>query len=320
MAPVIITFMLIFALVMLLTGLGFKFLETQKRKKVTELLEVAAGSAGLQEAKVLLEPAAPSAVAAVLSRFTLAGRIEAQIQQAGLNWSLNGLLAQMGIFGLLGALAGLQLNLLASRWLSVIAMSCLFGSLPYLYVLRQRKKRLNTFEQQFPEGLDFLARAMRAGHAFAISLEMLAEEMPPPLGLEFRKVFNEQNLGLPIETALQNLVARVPLLDVRFFVSAVLLQRETGGNLSEILNKLAHIIRERFQLKGQVQAASAHGRITGTILTIMPVALMLGLLVIAPGYLQSMAADQHGKYMIGGALVGLVLGHFTIRRIIDIKV
>jgi tight adherence protein B len=179
---------------------------------------------------------------------------------------------------------------------------------------------MKDFEQQFPEALDFLARAMRAGHAFSISLEMLADESAPPLAQEFKKVSNEHNLGLPIETALSNLTTRLPLIDVSFFVSAVLLQRETGGNLGEILTKLAAVIRERFKVKGQVAAASAHARITGTILTLMPVALMLGLMVIAPNYLKSMAEDPDGRKLIYGTLCGIVTGHFVIRRIINIKV
>jgi len=140
------------------------------------------------------------------------------------------------------------------------------------------------------------------------------------LSREFRQVFNEQNLGAPIDAALQNLAKRMPLLDVSFFVSAVLLQKETGGNLSEILTNLAYVIRERFKLKGQVKAASAHGRITGLILTIMPIVLMFALLFVAPGYLQGMAKDSDGKWLVVGAVVGQLLGYFFIRRIINIKV
>ena len=187
-------------------------------------------------------------------------------------------------------------------------------------VRAKRKKRLNTLEEQFPESLDFLARSMRAGHAFSISLEMLGEEMDDPLGQEFRALFNEQNLGAPIDIALRNFALRVPLLDVRFFTSSVLLQKQTGGNLSEILSRLAYIIRERFRLKGQVRACSAHGRITATILTLMPIATMLGLLLVAPGYLQGMANDSDGKYMIGGTIVAQLLGNFFIKKIINIKV
>jgi tight adherence protein B len=133
-------------------------------------------------------------------------------------------------------------------------------------------------------------------------------------------LFNEQNLGAPLDTALQNLTLRVPLLDVRFFTSSVLLQKQTGGNLSEILSRLAYVIRERFRLKGQVKAASAHGRLTATILTLLPVGTMLALLLVAPGYLQTMAAEKEGRMMIGGAIVAQILGNFFIKKIINIKV
>ena len=175
-------------------------------------------------------------------------------------------------------------------------------------------------EEQFPEALDFLARSMRAGHAFTISLEMLGEELADPLGQEFRTLFNEQNLGAPSDVALRNFAQRVPLLDVRFFSSSVLLQRQTGGNLSEILARLAYIIRERFRLKGQVKAASAHGRMTAVDPDALPICTMLGLLVVAPGYLQGMAADPDGKWLIGGSIVAQILGNFFIKRIINIKV
>jgi tight adherence protein B len=140
------------------------------------------------------------------------------------------------------------------------------------------------------------------------------------MGMEFRTLFNEQNLGAPIELALRNLTERVPLLDVRFFASAVMMQRLTGGNLSEILARLAYVIRERFRLKGQVKAASAHGRLTAAILTLLPICTMLALLFVAPGYLQGMANDEDGKYLIGGAIVAQILGNFFIKKIIDIKV
>jgi tight adherence protein B len=203
---------------------------------------------------------------------------------------------------------------------TAVVLALLFGAMPYMIVRQKRAKRLATMEEQFPEALDFLARSMRAGHAFSISLEMLGEEMPDPLGQEFRALFNEQNLGAPLDIALRNFTTRVPLLDVRFFTSSVLLQKQTGGNLSEILSRLAYVIRERFRLKGQVKAASAHGRLTATILTLLPVGTMLALLVVAPGYLQGMAEDPDGKWLIGGAIFAQVLGNFFIKKIINIKV
>ena len=179
---------------------------------------------------------------------------------------------------------------------------------------------MNALEEQFPDALDFLARSMRAGHAFSISMEMLGEEIADPLGQEFRALFNEQNLGAPLDIALRNFGERVPLLDARFFISSVLLQKQTGGNLSEILTRLAYVIRERFRLKGQVKAASAHGRLTATILTMLPIVTMVGLLLVAPGYLQGMASDSDGRIMIGAAIGAQLLGNFFIKRIINIKV
>jgi len=193
-------------------------------------------------------------------------------------------------------------------------------SLPYLFVRFKRNRRFAMFEEQFPEALDFLARSMRAGHAFSVSLEMLGNESPDPIGQEFRTLFNEQNLGAPLDVAFANMLRRYPLVDVRFFVSSVMLQKQTGGNLSEILVRLSYVIRERFRLKGQVKAASAHGRLTATILTVMPICLMFAMFFVAPGYLQGMANDPDGKYLILAALVAQLLGYYFIRKIIRIKV
>jgi tight adherence protein B len=318
----VLVFLVIFALVALSIGFGQSVLEAQRKKRVQEMLRTSGGDAAVAETTVLVETARPGweALGRLLARFNFGRKMEMHIQQAGLNTSLNTLLIQVVALTAVGAIIGARFPILISPTLSTLGGAGLLGMTPYVYVMNTRRKRLVAFEEQFPEALDFLARAMRAGHAFSISLEMLAEESQAPLAPEVRKVFNEHNLGLPLETALKNLAARVPLLDVKFFVSAVLLQRETGGNLAEVLTKLAHIIRERFKLKGQVKAASAHGRITGAVLTIMPIVLMLGLLAVAPGYLQGMASDPDGKYIILGAAVGLVLGHITIRKIVNIKV
>jgi tight adherence protein B len=318
----VLVFLVIFALVALSIAFGQGVLEAQRKKRVQDMLKTAGAAAAATETRVLVETVKPGGevLGRLVAKFNLGKKMESHLQQAGLTTSLNTLLLQMVVLAMVGALLGMRFPVLISRTLSVVAGAVVAGFLPYFYVLNLRRKRMAAFEEQLPEALDFLARAMRAGHAFTITLEMLAEESHPPLSPEIRKVFNEHNLGLPIESALKNLVARMPLLDVRFFVSAVLLQRETGGNLAEVLTKLAYIIRERFKLKGQVRAASAHGRITGAILTIMPIVLALGLLVIAPGYLQGMAADSDGKYIILGAAIGLLLGHFSIRRIVNIKV
>jgi tight adherence protein B len=319
---VVLFFLVLFGVVAFAVAIGWNLVESQKKKKVTEMLQTAVGEAQQVKTEVLIEAGRDTASALIqfVSHFNFAKKMEAQLQQAGLTTPLNALLMQMVVAGAVGAVIGWKVNILMFSGLSIPAVACAMATLPYLRVVRLRKKRMAAFEEQFPEALDFLSRAMRAGHAFSIALEMLSEESPQPLGGEFRKVYNEHNLGLPIDVALNNLVDRMPLLDLKFFVASVLLQRETGGNLAEILTKLALVIRERFKLKGTVRAASAHGRITGSVLSVMPIVLMLGLLVVAPGYLQDMAADSDGRIMIASVIVMQLLGHFFIRRIVNIKV
>jgi tight adherence protein B len=321
-AASLVIFLLFFAIVAAVIAFGYNVVEAQKKKKVTEMLQSAVGQSQQTETRVLIDAAkqSKSALIRFLSQLNFARKMEVQIQQAGLTMSLGALVAAMIILAIAGALIGAKFTILLYPWASMLALGLVLGSLPYFYVGRKKKKRMAAFEEQFPEALEFLSRAMRAGHAFSIALEMLSEESPQPLAGEFRKVFNESNLGLPIDVALTNLTERMPLLDLKFFVAAVLLQRETGGNLAEILTNLAHVIRERFKLKGAVRAASAHGRITGTILTLMPVALMFGLMAVAPGYLQGMANDVFGQKMILAAICGVLLGHFVIRKIVNIKV
>ena len=198
---------------------------------------------------------------------------------------------------------------------------CRHGCFPAFDVReKETHGRLGELEAQLPDALDFLSRSMRAGHAFMISLEMVGEEVHEPLGQEFRALFNEQNLGASLERSLASFYRRVPLDDVRFFSSAVLLQRQTGGNLAEILNRLSQIIRERFRLKGQVKAASGHGRLTATILTLLPIATLLGLVVTSPGYLDPMLTDPLGRRMIAAGVIAQIIGNFFIRKIIRIKV
>lgn len=319
---VVIAFIVIFALVLACVGLGMKYFEARRKKHVTGMLQTVAGAPEITISNILREEMDPnqSVVERLLTRFNFADKARSELQQAGMPWSPTRLVAIMGVGAAVGMSFGIMFPLIWSPTVTVLLLSSAGALLPFLFVHQKRNKRLAKFEEQFPEALDFLARSMRAGHAFTISLEMLGDEIEDPLGQEFRTLFNEQNLGAPLEVALRNLVQRVPLLDVRFFSSSVMLQRQTGGNLSEILSRLAYVIRERFRLKGQVKAASAHGRLTAAILTILPIVTMLGLLVVAPGYLQGMAADPDGKWLIVGAIVAQVIGNICIRKIINIKV
>ncbi len=319
---VIVSFVVVFALILLAVSVALKFFDARRKKQVTGMLQTASGESVVTVTHLLkeIETEKPGGLKGMIRTFQFSKHAQEQIQQAGMSWSSTRLLAAMGLAMIPGLGLGALVPFILNGPTTAMICAIVFGMLPYLYVRHKRKKRLDRLEEQFPEALDFLARSMRAGHAFSISLEMVGDELADPLGQEFRALFNEQNLGAPLDIALRNFTDRVPLLDVRFFTSSVLLQKQTGGNLSEILNRLSYVIRERFRLKGQVKAASAHGRLTATILTLLPVATMLGLLVVAPGYLQGMAEDSDGKYMIGGAIVAQILGNFFIKKIINIKV
>src|SRR6202140_4454009 len=321
-AGVVVTFAVVFVLILLAVSVGTKFFDARRKKQMSNMLETATGETTVSVTTLLkeLEPDRPTGIKGLLRSFQFSRHAQVQLQQAGLNWSSTRLLAAMGLATIPGLGLGSLLPFLLNGPTTAIVLGVVCGISPYLIVRRKRTKRLEKFEEQFPEALDFLSRSMRAGHAFTISLEMLGDDLADPLGQEFRTLFNEQNLGAPIDLALRNFTERVPLLDARFFTSSVLLQKQTGGNLSEILTRLAYVIRERFRLKGQVQAASAHGRLTATILTVMPVATMVCLLFVAPGYLQGMANDSDGKYLIGGAIVAQILGNYFIKKIINIKV
>jgi tight adherence protein B len=321
-AGALLTFIVVFLIVLLSVSAGTKFFESRRKQRMTSLIDTASGQTTVTVATLLkeLEPEKPGGIKGLLKSLQFSQHAQTQLQQAGMNWSPSRLLGAMALAAIPGLGLGVLLPLLLNGPLTAIILAVLCALVPYLIVRKKRAARLQRFEDQFPEALDFLARSMRAGHAFTISLEMLGDELADPLGQEFRTLFNEQNLGAPMDVALTNFTERVPLLDARFFTSTVLLQKQTGGNLSEILSRLAWVIRERFRLKGQVRAASAHGRLTATVLTLMPICTMLGLMVIAPGYLQGMAKDSDGKWMIGGAIAAQILGNYFIKKIINIKV
>jgi tight adherence protein B len=191
---------------------------------------------------------------------------------------------------------------------------------PFGYVFMQRRSRLSKFEAIFPETLEFISRSMRAGHAFSVSLEMIYREFAEPVSGEFRRTFEEANLGLPIEVALQGLAKRIPSLDVHFFVSAVLLQKRTGGNLAEILDKLAYVIRERFKLRGRIRAVSAHGRMTATSLSCIPVAVSILMFYTNPDYVKFFFEDQVGNIMMGVAIGLQIIGYLIMKKIVNIEV
>ncbi|HTT64500.1 MAG TPA: type II secretion system F family protein [Bryobacteraceae bacterium] len=314
-------FLLVFALIMAIAVFGFLYRQRHRQKVVKDMLQTVAGNRPMPVTK-LLKDIVPevSGFAKILKSMNVADQLQSSIKQAGLTWTPSTLFMATVGAAVPGFLVGLRFPFIIDEVLTCLTLAAITASLPYTYVRMKRNKRMAMLEEQFPEALDFMARSVRAGHAFMLSLSMVGDHVPDPLSTELRTVFNEINLGAPLNTALDNLTTRVPLLDFRFFTSTVLLQRQTGGNLNEILGRLAHVIRERFRLKGEVKAASAHGRMTGGILTVLPILTGLALLAVAPGYLQSMANDPDGKYLMVGAGVAVVLGNYFIRRIIRIKV
>ena len=191
---------------------------------------------------------------------------------------------------------------------------------PFLYIKRFAIRRMHKFEEQFPDSLEFVARSMRAGHAFSVSLEMIHREFSEPLAGEYRRTFDEQNLGLPLDLALQNLAKRVPLLEVQFFVSAVLLQKRTGGNLAELLDKLAFLIRERFKLRGRIRALSAHGKMTATALSCIPLAVAGLMFMTNPEYISFFIKDDVGHMMAGIAFILQLIGYAIMKKIVSIEV
>jgi tight adherence protein B len=198
--------------------------------------------------------------------------------------------------------------------------ACGLGFLPKLLRSRKKDKRFREMEDQFPEALDFLARSVRAGNAFSIALELLASESAEPMKTEIVKITREMALGASLEEALQGLIARVPLVEVRMFVAAVLLQRETGGNLSEVLNKLAASVRDRLRLRGQVRASSGQGRLTARVLTFMPIVVFLALRIVSPTYLDGLLKDPVGPNLMGLAVVSQIVGYVVMQKVLDFEV
>ena len=257
------------------------------------------------------------AVERLIARTAAGPRLTRLIEQSG-TWITPGavIVASLG-----GAVALPLLVGLVVRAPFVGPVAALVGlSVPSLVLMRRRTVRLRTFEEQFPEALDLLSRAMRAGHAFQTALGTAADELPAPVGIELKKVFEQQNFGLPLQDALNELAARIPILDVKFFVTAIAIQRESGGNLAEILDNLAHVVRERFKIQRQVRTHTAHGRFTGFVLLALPAGLAIALSFISPGHIQLLVSEPMGRMMIGIAIVMQTVGFIWIRQVIKIEV
>lgn len=254
-----------------------------------------------------------------LRRFQLQTKLQDLLEQGGLKWSTHKLV-NISLLAVVAGWAAAWLILPGQFRKASYLVALVAGTFPLLYVIRKRNARMRRFEELFPDSLEFVARSMRAGHAFSVSLEMIQREFQEPLAGEFRRTFEEHNLGLPLDVALQKLAQRIPSLDVHFFISAVLLQKRTGGNLAEILDKLAYVIRERFKLRGRIRAISAHGRMTGGALTCIPIGVALIMFYVNPDYVKFFFLDDVGNIMLGAAVVLQIIGYTIIRQIVKIEV
>ena len=219
-----------------------------------------------------------------------------------------------------GVLAFLAVSMISASYLLCFFFAVLATALPTLHILAKRRKRLNKFLQLLPDALDLMSRGLSAGHAFTEALQMVATEMPEPIAGEFRKTYEEQNLGLSLKLALENLVERVPLLDLRMCVTAVMIQRETGGNLSELLEKVAHTIRERFRIMEDLKTMTLSSRWSAWLLCGLPIFLAVYVTVMNPGYMDVMWRDPRGHWLLAIAAIMQILGILMVQKIMRIRI
>ena len=253
----------------------------------------------------------------LLRRSERVSNIQKMLAQAGMDARAGNFLGLCALAGIGGAIVGY----IASRRIEVSWISLLIGFvLPYFVVSYKRNKRFEKFEELFPEAIDTLARAVRAGHAFTTALEMITDEVSEPVSGEFRQLYEEQKFGMPVRDALMNLTERMPLVDVKFFVTAVMLQRETGGNLAEILDNLSYVIRERFKIQRQVRVYTAQGRLTMALLMGMPPIIITVMLVLNPMFIKPLFSDPIGHTLLVAGITLQTIGYFVIRKIIKIQV
>ncbi len=313
---------LIFAIVVIVLALAFALLSGGRKSVVgsrLEAIERGVGRGNTPQPKLLRNEVLSSLP--MLNRYLLraiwAARLRSFIAQAGLD-------ILPGKLILWSAVLGLGLYILAPFFYSNSIVALLFGAAgavaPMAVVGFKRSRRLRAFEKSFPEAIDLLGRAVRAGHAFTTGLEMVATELPEPVAGEFKTVFDEQTFGLPLRDALTNLAGRVPIVDVRFFVTALLVHKETGGNLAQILDDLAHVIRDRFKLLGEVRARTAQGRLTAGILIALPPAMIVLLRGMNPDYVNVLFTDPVGPYLLGGAALLQIVGSLLLWKVVNIQV
>lgn len=298
----------------------------ERARLIRDRLTAAQGLASPGERLALLRDEMLSRIPAfdtLLRRSERISRLQTLLEQAGLTIRAGNLLIFSVITSGMVALAAYAVAGPLPHDETVVFVWAAAGIgiiLPYSYAARRRTRRFQKFEELFPEAIDTLGRAVRAGHALTMALEIVCNEFSEPVATEFRKLHEEQKYGMPVRDALVNLTQRVPLVDVKFFATAVMLQRETGGNLAEILDNLSYMIRERFKILRQVRVYTAQGRLTMMLLMGLPPVIVVTMLIVNPGFIRPLFNDQIGHMLIAAGISLQTIGYFVIRRIIQIQV
>jgi tight adherence protein B len=291
--------------------------------KIEDRLDVLTGAGtpvakngAAKERSILAQPIdkGPGIIQSFLERF---GNIDLLFEQADTRLTITKFATISAVMLVLGTVVGLVTHLHPAL---LPLAGLLMGALPAMWLLFRRKRRLRAFATQLPDALEMMARTLRAGQGLPFGFNMVAAEMPPPVSREFGRVFEEQNLGIPFDESLRDLSERVPNLDLKFFVTALILQRQTGGDLAEILDKIGSLIRERFRIWGQVQALTGEGRLSGIILLALPVVLFLAAYQLNREYVMVLFTDPMGTKMLVAGVIMQILGALTIRKIVNIKV
>ncbi|HEX4322259.1 MAG TPA: type II secretion system F family protein [Acidobacteriaceae bacterium] len=309
----------VFALLMIASGAG----ATQQTKKVLARLDSALATSWTNTSDQIVDLRKQELLSAIpwihrtLMKIELAPRLRLLLYQANLKWTAGGLiLMSVGFFVIPSYLGYLK----TGSVLFGLLVGAALGSLPVLFVLFKRSQRFKKFETELPDALELMVSALRVGHSLNASLSLVGRECPDPISSEFRICFDEQNYGLELRTAMENLVTRVPLQDLKIVTTAILIQKESGGNLAEVLEKTGHVIRERFRLKRQIMTHTAQGRLTGLILTLLPVVLGVVLYFLNPKSMSLLWTREIGIKLLYASAAMTVIGGLIIRKIIDIDV
>lgn len=322
MSSLVVAVAVFVGVVALVGGLAMT-LRDKPTSKVEGRLDLLAGGSTpaakdglLKGSSVLAQPLekVPGLLEVFFERF---GNLNLLFEQADTSLTIGKLLLISVVMGLVGA------GLAAALGIHAVLMpvvGSIMGSVPMIWVMFRRRRRLKTFASQLPDALEMLARSLRAGQSLGFGFNMVADEMSAPIAKEFGRVFEEQNLGVPLDETLNSLTNRVPNLDLKFFATAVVLQRQTGGDLAEILDKIGALIRDRFRIWGQVQALTGEGRLSGVVLLALPFVLFLAVYQLNPDYLQVLFTDVMGKKMLAVAIIMQIIGALVIRKIVNIKV